>query len=89
MFCQKSYLEIQKSFDKQADIFIKNRVVSIKILEKGHPTHIHRQNFERVLEYLKAKTLDTCILEYHCLRQNNRIGENIFKSNPLFHENPI
>lgn len=59
----------------------------------GYPTiinHTHRQNFLRVLEYLKLdiQILDTCISEYHCLRQNKKIGEDILNSNPLspFHK---
>ena len=32
---------------------------------------------------LDIQTLDTCITEYHWLRQNNRIGEDILNSNPL------
>ena len=74
--------------NSKADIFINNRGVSIKILEKGYPTiinHTHRQNFLRVLQDLKLdiQTLDICISEYHYLRQNNRIGEDILNSNPL------
>ena len=52
--------------------------------------HTHRQNFLRILKSLKLdiQILDTCISEYHCLRQSNRIGEDILNSNPLspFHK---
>ena len=65
--------------NSKANIFINNRGVSIKILEKGPPTIInptHRENFLRVLDYLKLdiQTLDTY------LRQNNQIGEDILNS---------
>lgn len=74
----------------KADIFINNQGVSIKILglPEGEQTiinHTHRQNFLRVLQDLKLdiQTLDICISEYHYLRQNNKIGEDILNSNPL------
>ena len=56
----------------KADVFINNRGLSIKILEKGYPTiinHTHRQNFLQVLEYLKLdiQILDICILEYNII----------------------
>ena len=39
----------------------------------------------QVLEYLKLdiQILDICILEYHNLCQNNKIGEDIINSHPL------
>ena len=85
---------ILKSKNKsKADVIINNQRASIKILKQGYPTiinHTHHQNFLRVLEYLKLdiQTLDTCISEYHYLRKNNRIGEDILNSNPLspFHK---
>ena len=88
----KSQIFKSKNHSK-ADIFINDRGVSIKIFKQGFPAivnHTHRQNFLRVLKYLKLdiQTLDTCISEYHCLRQNYRIGEDILNSNPLspFHK---
>lgn len=88
----KSHILKSKNNSK-ADIFINDRGVSIKIFKQGYPAiinHTHRQNFLRVLKYLKLdiQTLDTCISEYHCLRQNNQIGEDILNSNPLspFHK---
>ena len=88
MSCFKKIHILKSKNNSKADIFINNQGISIKILKQGYPTimnHTHRQNFLRVLEYLKLDihTLDTCILEYHCLRQNNRIGEDILNSNPL------
>nr|YP_009306371.1 hypothetical protein [Caulerpa cliftonii]AOP19275.1 hypothetical protein [Caulerpa cliftonii] len=67
-------------------MLINGRGVSIKI--QNYPAiinHTHRQNFLRVLEYLNLdiQTLDLCISEYHTLRQNNKIGEDILNSNPL------
>nr|AOP19043.1 hypothetical protein [Halimeda discoidea] len=91
-------IELKNCFEKsnifkaknssKADVFINNRGLSIKILEKGYPTiinHTHRQNFLQVLEYLKLdiQILDICILEYHNLCQNNKIGEDIINSHPL------
>nr|YP_009519693.1 hypothetical protein [Udotea flabellum]AYC65665.1 hypothetical protein [Udotea flabellum] len=74
--------------NSKADVFRNNRGVSIKMLNGSYPTlvnHTHRQNFLRVLESLKLdiQILDTCILEYHSLRQNNKIGEDILNSHPL------
>nr|AYC64168.1 hypothetical protein [Johnson-sea-linkia profunda] len=86
----KSNILKSKNLSK-ADIFINNQGVSMKIFQQGSPTiinHTHRPNFLRVLEYLKLdiQTLDTC--EYHSLRQNNKIGEDIINSHPLspFHK---
>nr|QHN60165.1 putative DNA methyltransferase [Caulerpa serrulata] len=81
----KSNILKSKSLSK-ADVFINDRGVSIKT--QNNPAiinHTHRQNFLRVLEYLNLniQTLDLCISEYHRLRQNNHIGEDIFNSNPL------
>ena len=79
--------------NSKADIFINDRGVSIKIFKQGYPAiinHTHRQNFLRVLKYLKLdiQTFDTCISEYHSLRQKNQIGEDILNTNPLspFHK---
>lgn len=84
---------LKSKANSKADVFINNQGVSIKTLEQGYPTvinHTHRQNFLRVLEYLKLdiQILDTCITEYHFLRQNQKIGEDVLNSNPLspFHK---
>ena len=51
-FIQNTILKSKNN--SKADIFINNRGVSMKILEKGPPTiinHTHRENFLRVLDY--------------------------------------